>query len=294
MVRLLDTLISGLSTGSSYALLGIALNLIIMSADVLNIAVTEFAVLGAFVVIGTVGHGLSLPVAVVVTMLGAAVVGALQYDVSMRSPSRGGSSVRTPFVITLAVALIMRGVEQAVWGTDVYGLRSFTRAKPFLIDGVAVPTQSIWVVGATIVASVTVWFVFGWTVWGKVLRAIAQNKEAARLVGIKTERVTRFTFMVAGALATMAGVFIVPITFVSYDTGIGFLLYAFIAVGIGGFGKSSGAILGGLSVGILNAVVSGYVSALFGTAIVFAILIVVLAVFPGGVLGRAQDAIRRV
>ncbi len=294
MVRLLDTLISGLTTGSCYALLGIAINLIIMSADVLNVAVTEFAVLGAFVVIGIVGHGLPLPIAIVTAMAGAAVLGAVQFDISIRAPSRGGSRIRSPFIITLAVALIMRGVEQAVWGTNVYGLRSFSGARPYLVSGVSIPTQTMWVVGACVSASIAVWLVFNRTVWGKALRAISQNKEAAKLVGIKTEKATRVTFMVAAALATLAGVLIVPITFVSFDSGIGFLLYAFIALGIGGFGKSSGAILGGISVGLLNAVVTGYVSALFGTAIVFAILMVVLAVFPAGVLGRSGDVVRRV
>lgn len=293
MTRFTQTLISGLSQGSIFALLAMAMNLIIMSADVLNIAVTEYGVLGALVAIALIKAGWPLPLAVVLVVVLAGVCGGLQYDLTIRSSARSRSTLRTPFVITLAVALIMRGIEQWRWGGNVYGLRSFTGSHPVRLAGVSIPTQSIWVLVSAVVVSGTLWLVFNRTLWGKVLRGASQNKEAARLVGVNVEWVIRLTFVVAAAVAAFAGLVIVPITFVSYNSGVSFLLYTFIALGIGGFGKTSGAILGGLLVGLLSAFIAGYVSALYSDAIVFALLLTLLAFFPAGLLGRAEDVVTR-
>lgn len=293
MTQFTQTLIAGLSVGSIYALLAVAMNLIIMSADVLNIAVTEYGVLGALAAIALIKAGWPIPLAVVLVVVLAGVGGGLQYDLTIRGTGRTRSAVRTPFVITLAVALIMRGIAQWRWGADVYGLRSFSGSKPLRLGQISIPTQSIWVLASAIAISTTVWLVFNRTLWGKVLRGASQNKDAARLVGINVEWVIRLTFVAAAAVAAFAGLIIVPITFVTYDSGVGFLLYTFIALGIGGFGRTSGAILGGLLVGLLSAFIAGYVSALYSDAIVFALLLGVLSFFPAGLLGRAEDVVTR-
>lgn len=293
MVRFAETVISGLSIGCMFALLGIAMNLIMMTADVLNIAITQFAALGVLVVIYLNKAGWPLPVSIVVVVAAAGIFGGFQYDASLRGSPKGRTGLRAPFVITLAVALIMEGIAQWRWGNNVFGLRSFTGDHPIRLGGVAVPTQSVWVVGSAIAISIALWFVFTHTLWGKMMRAVSQDKEAARIVGINVERVTRMSFAVAAALAAYAGAVIVPITFVSYDSGVGWLIFTFIALGVAGFAKTSAALLGGLAVGLLDSFIASYVSALYVNAIVFMALLTVLAFFPAGLLGRAEDVVTR-
>lgn len=294
MTRVLQTLVGALTIGGVYAVIAVSLNLVMTASNILNLAASEFAVLGALVTIEL--HSVSgwpLPLAIGAVLVAAFILGILEHDVALRAPRRGRTFVRTPFVITLGVALLMRGFSQQRWGRDFYGLKSFTGTEPVRLGSVSVPTQSLWVFGTAIVVSAVLYVVFTYTFAGKAFRSCAENREAARLVGINATRVTRLTFGVGAVLAAFAGIVIAPITFVAYGSGIPLLLNGFIAAAIGGFGKTSGAIAGGVLVGLLTAFVSGYVSSLFADAVVFAILLAVLVVRPAGLLGSAVDVAQR-
>ena len=295
MIRFIEILAGGITVSCVYAVIALCFNLTIMATGVFNIAVAEFTVLGALVTVGLYEAGVPLILAVAITLVGGAALGWGEYAVVLRGGDRSGGRMasRSPFVITLGVAMLMRGTGQLKFGGDFYGLPSFSGTDPVTIFGAHIPTQSFWVVGMAVVITVATWYVFKYTLWGKAFRSCADNGEAARLVGIDSRKVAQGTFAVGGVLAVAAGIVIAPITFMSYHSGLSLLLYGFMAAGIGGLGKSSGAIVGGLFVGLGSALVAGYVSSLFATAITFSVLLLALCIRPAGLLGSSVDVAER-
>ena len=293
MTRLIQTIIGGLTIAGVYAVIALSMSLIMNVSGVLNLAVAEFGVLGALVTIELFSdRGWNMFLAIVIVLAGAFVVGVIEHEVALRRGRRSRARV-APFIITLGVALVMRGVAQRFWGRDFFGLPSFTGTEPVRLGNVFIPTQALWVIGVALIITVATWALFNYSLWGKVFRSCADNREAAKLMGINTDLVTRLTFGVGGVVGALAGIVIVPLTFMTYQSGLGLLLFAFIAAAMGGLGKTSGAIAGGTLVGLLSALTSGYVSSLFADAIVFAILLIVLVIRPSGLLGSAVDVAQR-
>ena len=294
MVRFLQTVIGGLTIGGVYAVIAVALNLQWSASGVLNLAVAEFAVLGALITIELhdVG-GLNLVLTVLLVLAGAFLLGIGEHEVVLGRMRRGRRFSTMPFVITLGFALVLRGLAERRWGRDFFSLPSFSGNAPLRLGDVRVPTQSLWVLGTAILVSLILWALFRYTLWGKAFQSCADNREAASLMGINPGRVTRFTFGIGGLLAALAGIVIAPIAFISYQSGLPLLLNCFIAAAIGGFGRTSGAVVGGVLVGLLSALASGYVSSLYADAFVFALLLVVLVVRPAGILGSAVDVAKR-
>jgi branched-chain amino acid transport system permease protein len=179
-------------------------------------------------------------------------------------------------------------VAMFAWGKDPYPVRPFSGETPIKLLGATVIPQTLWIVGITVVMLIALNLFFERTITGKGMRACAANPRAAGLLGIRVKRMVLLTFALSGALGSVAGIIISPITFAEYDMGIMLGLKGFCGAVIGGLGSVPGAIVGGFVLGILESLGAGLISSAYKDAIAFVILLVVLFVRPTGIFGRGE------
>ena len=290
MPEFLQFLFSGLTVGAIYALVAVGFTLIYNASDVINFAQGEFVMLGGMVTVFAVAAGVPLPLAALLAIAVAVVVGLALHRLAIE-PARGASAV-TLIIITIGASILLRGLAAIVFDKRFHGLPPFAGDEPWHIGGAAVLPQSAIVLAGTGAIVVALWFFLGSTLLGKALVATATNRLAARLVGINTSAVIGLSFAVSAAIGAVGGILITPITLTSYDTGTLLALKGFAAAMLGGMGNPFGAVVGGLIVGLLESFSAGYVSSSYKDAVAFLVILAVLFVMPQGLFGRA--AVERV
>ncbi|QRF62343.1 branched-chain amino acid ABC transporter permease [Variovorax sp. UC122_21] len=281
--ELLQFLFSGLTVGAMYALAALGYALIYNASHIVNFAQGEFIMLGAMTAAAMVEAGSGLPLAIAVAIVASVLTGACMERLAVR-PARGAPLI-TLLIITLGVALVIRGVVQVVLGKGNHALPAFSGDAPLRVAGATLVPQSLWVLGVTLAVVVLLAWYFGRTLSGKGMLATSHNPLAAALVGIGTDRVMLVSFAMSGALGAIGGVITAPITFTSYDAGVVLGLKGFAAAALGGIGSGPGAIVGGLVLGVMEALAAGYVSAAYKDAVAFVLILLVLMFLPRGLFG---------
>ncbi|OPY56541.1 MAG: High-affinity branched-chain amino acid transport system permease protein LivH [Pelotomaculum sp. PtaU1.Bin035] len=279
----LQFLFSGLTLGSIYALIALALVTTYNITGILNMAQGEFVALGALAACTLYSAGFSLPAAFFLAVIATAVVGGLMERLVI-NPVRNASNI-TSIIITIGVSIMIRGLALLIWGTNPYSLPAFTEGGPLKVLGAAVNTQSIWVFGLLIVTVTGLFAFMEKTYWGKAVRACVINRMAAKLMGINPYILSLMAFIVSGMLGAAAGVFITPITLATYDMGFSLGLKGFVAAIIGGINNVGGAIIGGLLLGVLEIFGAGLISSGLKDAVALIVLIIVLLLRPQGIIG---------
>ncbi|MGA9197460.1 MAG: branched-chain amino acid ABC transporter permease, partial [Pseudolabrys sp.] len=159
---------------------------------------------------------------------------------------------------------------------------------PIKFGGAAILPQSLVVLASAMVIVTLLWLFIDRTLLGKAVIATAANRLAARLIGVDTRRIVDFSFAVSAAIGAIAGVLITPIALTSYDVGTLLALKGFAAAMLGGIGSALGAVVGGLLIGLFEALAAGYLSSNYKDAVAFLIILVVLVSIPQGLFGRAK------
>jgi len=284
--QLVQFLFSGLTVGAMYALAALGYALIYNASHLVNFAQGEFIMLGAMVASVMVEAGVPLPLAVLAGIAASTLAGVLMERLAIR-PARHAPHI-TLLIITLGVALVLRGAVQVALGKGNHGLPAFSGDTPVQLLGATLSTQSIWVLAVTVaVVALLAWY-FRRTRSGKAMLATSHNALAARLVGIDTQWVLMGSFAMSGALGAVGGVLVAPITFTSYDAGVVLGVKGFAAAALGGLGSGVGAIAGGLVLGVLEALTAGYLSAAYKDVVAFAAILLVFIFMPRGLLGARQ------
>ncbi|WP_417774355.1 branched-chain amino acid ABC transporter permease [Stappia sp.] len=286
MPEFLQFCISGLTVGAVYALVALGFTIIYNASEVVNFAQGEFVMLGGMTTVFVAATGVPLPVAGLIAVIVAMVVGLLLHRLAIE-PARGASPV-TLIIITIGASIFLRGVAQVVFDKQFHSLPAFSGDAPIRFAGASILHQSFWVLGGAAVIVVALWAFFNHTLLGKAVLATAANRLAARLVGINTSFVVGFSFVVSAGIGAVAGILVTPITLTSYDIGTLLALKGFAAAMLGGMGNPLGAVVGGLTVGLLEALGAGYLSSTYKDAIAFIVILAVLFVMPGGLFGRAS------
>ncbi len=299
--QLLQFLLAGITVGSIYALIALGFVTIYNVTGIINFAQGEFAVYGAFFAItvfqdeisllsGNVdlSLGWALPVAALFGIIVTTMAGGLLYRFGIQ-PARKASAL-SMIIITIGAAFVMRGLALLVWGTNPSRLPVFTKGTPFKIFGAILTRQSVWVIAVTAILLVFLYLFFDKTLLGKALRACAVNPGAARLMGINTRRMALLAFGLSASVSAIAGIVIVPSTFMTYDRGLILSVKGFVAAIVGGLTNPAGAVAGGLLLGVLESFGAGYLSSGYKDAISFIVLFLVLAVRLGGLL-RGRGAV---
>lgn len=285
MSEFLQFLFSGLTVGAIYALVALGFTLIYNASDVLNFAQGEFVMLGGMVTVFVTAAGVPLPLAALLAVVVATLVGLTLYWLAI-APARGASAVSL-IIITIGASILLRGVASLVFDKNFHSLKPFAGDQPLIVGGAALLPQSIIVlIGAGLIV-LALWLFVTRTLTGKAILATAANRLAAKLVGINTGAVVALSFAVSAAIGAVGGVLATPITLTSYDAGTLLALKGIAAAMLGGMGNPLGAVVGGLMVGLLEAFGAGYISSGYKDAIGFLVILLVLFAMPQGLFGRA-------
>jgi len=285
MSEFLQFVFSGLTVGAIYALVALGFALIYNASDVLNFAQGEFVMLGGMVTVFAYAAGAPLPLAALLALAVAVAVGLLLYKLAIE-PARGASAV-TLIIITIGASILMRGIASIVFDKNYHSLPPFAGRDPWIVGGAALLPQSIVVLIGVGLIVLVLWYFLTRTLTGKAITATAANRLAARLVGINTNAVVGLSFAVSAAIGAVGGVLMTPITLTSYDSGTLLALKGIAAAMLGGMGNPLGAVVGGLTVGLLESFGAGYISSSYKDAIAFLVILLVLFAMPQGLFGRA-------
>jgi branched-chain amino acid transport system permease protein len=193
------------------------------------------------------------------------------------------------FILTAGLLTFLEGLCLVVWGSEPYALPPFSGEAPLAVLGIRLPTQGLWIVGATAAIMAAIWWLLMRTTLGEALRACAENPAAARLMGIDVPRMTLFAFTLAAFIAAIGGIAVAPILSFQFDTGRFFTISGFSAVAIGGLGSFVGAAAGGELLGVAEQLAAGYISSLFANGIALGLLIVTLLVRPTGLFAARRS-----
>jgi branched-chain amino acid transport system permease protein len=281
--QFLQFLFSGITVGATYALAALGFTLIYNASNVINFAQGEFIMLGGMLAFFFMQAGVPMPLAILLAIAIPAVVGLLLEKLAIE-PARDADVV-TLIIITIGASLVIRGLIQVWLGKGAHTYPAFSGSEPFQIGGATLLPQSLWVLGITALVVVALWYFFSRTLAGKAILATSCNPLAAQLVGVNTQWVLLISFALSAALGAIGGVLLTPITLTSYDVGIMLGLKGFVAVVVGGLGSGLGAVVGGLLVGIIEAMAAGYISSAYKDAVPFILILVILFFMPRGIFG---------
>ena len=283
MAEFLQLLFSGLTVGAVYALVALGFTLIYNASDVINFAQGDFVMIGGMGAVFLTAAGLSLPLAALISIIAAVIVGLLLHRLAIE-PARGASPV-TLIMITIGASIFIKGVAQIIFDKQFHSLPAFSGSDPIALGGATILPQSLWVIGGAIALVLALYLFLERTLLGKAMLATAANRLAAQLVGINAAIILAIAFGVSAAIGAIAGVLVTPITLTRYDVGTLFALKGFAAAMVGGMGNPLGAVVGGLLIGLLEAFGAGYVSSTYKDAVAFIAILLVLFVMPRGLFG---------
>lgn len=286
MAEFLQFTFSGLTIGAIYALVALGFTLVYNASDVINFAQGEFVMLGGMITVFAAAAGVPLPLAALLAVLAAVVVGLAMHRLAIE-PARGASAV-TLIIITIGASILLRGVAAVVFDKRFHSLPPFVASEPWNIGGALVLPQTFIVLAGTALVLLALWLLASRTLVGKAIIATAANRLAARLVGINTSAIIGLSFASSAAIGAVGGILVTPIALTNYDVGTLLGLKGFAAAMLGGMGNPVGAVVGGLAVGLMEAFGAGYISSAYKDAIAFLVILLVLFVMPNGLFGRAS------
>jgi len=285
----LQLLFSGLSIGAVYALVALAIVIPYKASGVLNFGQGEVVTLGAYIALVFTQWGVDYWLVLLGTLVVSALFGLIFERVAIRPIVRAPEF--TIVIATFAVGLIIRGAIRLYWEDNEYSLSSPFNMPPLNLGGVRLNANFIWILVCTAFVSGSSALFFKYTRFGKAMRAVSQNRAAARLMGIVVEHVYMTAWAISTAIGAVAGLLMAPVTGINPEIG-NILLKAIVGAVIGGFTSLSGALVGGLVVGVIETFSGVFIGGTFKHIAPFVVLIVVLLVRPYGFFGRAQ--VRRV
>ena len=301
MVAILQAVFSGLALGSIYALVALGFNITHSTTKTLNFGQGEFLVVGAFVAVSGVlllaGKGVTgslQPEDVTLLRYGASLLisiavlgllGVLLYYTAVR-PFIGIGGLAW-VMSTIGFGIIIQNTALAIWGPSPMVMPSPLGDSVIRLGGAGVLPQEILVLVSSIVVMLFLDTVMRKTKIGKAVRAVAQSKNAATLMGINVSAVVVLAFVVSSSLAGLAGLLIAPITTASVFMGLTIALKAFSAAIVGGLNNARGCMLGGFLLGLVEALVGLWHAELREISI-FMLIILVLVLKPEGLLGQRQ------
>lgn len=290
-VQILQFMITGLTTGSTYALIAFGFSIIHNATGIVNFAQGEFVMLGGMLMV-TFFNSLKFPMvlAFVLTVFSVAAVGLLLEWGPLRHAK--SKEILVLVMITVGASIVIKALSMIFWGKNPMTLPPFSGEAPFIFLGAAIMPQSLWIIGITISVVAALNYFFKRTLTGKAMRAVAASRRSAMLTGIPVDRMIFLSFTLSGGLGAVAGIVLTPITTTSFDVGIMLGLKGFSAAILGGYGSMPGAVVGGLLLGVLESLGAGLISSEYKDALAFLILLLVLFCKPSGILGRGR--LRRV
>ncbi len=289
MTEFIQQLVNGLSIGSVFALIALGYTMVYGIIKLINFAHGDIYMLGAyvgfFVSQRITGFG-GFIIAMLCAMTFCAIVGVLTDRLAYK-PLRNASRI-TALITAMGVSYFLEYLMVFLVGPDKRAFKTPFENVHFNIGGITFTLTTVIIVAVSIVLMIALQYIIHKTKIGKAMRAVSADPQAAQLMGIDVDRTISVTFAIGSALAGAAGV-LIGIHYNTIDPLMGMIpgLKAFIAAVFGGIGIIPGAMIGGVSIGIIQTLAGGYISTLWQDAIVYGLLIIILVFKPAGLLGKA-------
>jgi branched-chain amino acid transport system permease protein len=279
-------ILNGLIIGGSYVLIAVGLTLIFGILDAINLAHGEVYMLGAYVLYFLFGvWGLNYWAALILATGIIGIFGIVIEKLSFR-PLRKQPLLNT-MLVSIALAILLQNLAMLFWGADPKVVKTAMSEEVIQVFGVFLTVQRLVVLIVGAVTIILLHLLIEKTKIGKAMRAVAQDKDAAALMGISIDRVYTFTFAVGSALAAVAGALIAPIFQIFPTMGFVPFIKAFTVVILGGLGNVIGAIYAGFILGVAESLGAAYISTPYKDSFAFIILIIMLLLKPSGLMGRS-------
>jgi branched-chain amino acid transport system permease protein len=288
MGDLIQLIVSGIATGAVYALAALGFTLLWQAAGVINFAQGEFVMLPAFAMLLLMALGAPLWIAFLLACTAAMVVLGWGFKRAIVDPLIRHGVI--PLVIaTLGLSIGLKSAVKAGYSAEAHPFASPFPAGQLLLAGINVSYVDIGTLllaGAIVVGLQTF---LNRTVTGRAMQAVAQNTDAARVLGINVRQMVLYTFLINAVLAGVAALLVTPTYLAKFDMGDSIGQKAFFAAIIGGFNQTRGALLGGVLIGVLENVVGFYVSPAYKEGVALMLFLVVILFRPEGLLGKAEE-----
>ncbi|MGB9731383.1 MULTISPECIES: branched-chain amino acid ABC transporter permease [Calditerrivibrio] len=280
-------LYSGITSGSIYALVAIGFNIIYNTTGLINFAQGEFVVLGGMLMYTTLTmFGLNIFSAFLITFILMFLVGILFERVFLRYV-RLKTEINL-ITVTIALAIILRGIAMMIWGRDSLAVPSYVEEKTVLLVGGSITSQSLVVIVVCFFTAIVLSTFFKYTKYGKAFRACHDDQVASTICGIDVNLIRMLSFAIASFLGALAGAIVAPITFVTYTDGVMSGLKGFSAAILGGLGSFWGGLFGGFLLGVIEGFFAFILPSGFKDAFAFIILLLILFVKPSGLFGKKK------
>jgi branched-chain amino acid transport system permease protein len=283
--QLLQYLLSGVTTGSVYAIVGIGFNIIYSSTGIINFAQGEFLMLGGMISV-SLSPFMPLAAAIAIAVLVTGLVGVLLQLVFLswlKNPA-----VLRMIIITIGLSILVREASLHVWDEKVRALPFWTgnETASLAVLGARISPQVLWVLGVSALMVGALTLFFRRTLTGRAMRACASNATAARLCGIRTSTLVTLSFFIAAATGALAGCVVSPLTQTQYDMGTSLAVKGFTCAVLGGLGNITAAVAAGLLVGVLESASISILPLAYKDVVALAIMLGILFFRPQGLFGR--------
>ncbi|HLA80454.1 MAG TPA: branched-chain amino acid ABC transporter permease [Thermoleophilia bacterium] len=285
MANWIQLLVTGITTGSLYALIALGFVTIYRSSRIVNMAQGSFVMFGGLFTFSMLMEiGMPFWLAGVVGTVLVVLLGVLMYQIVLKPVLK--ISLVSMILCTVALSLLFENLSLVKYGGYTKQLPSFTGDATFEVGGVFISRQSLWMIGIMIVILAILYTINNRTTIGKRMTATATNPVAASLSGINVSRMVLLSFFISAVIGAIGGITISGyVGGINYAAGGLYGMMGFIAAVLGGWGSSLGAVVGALVLGIAQALSTGLVPAGYKNVVAFVILLIVLYFRPQGLLG---------
>ena len=289
----LDHLINGLSLGSIYAIIALGYTMVYGIAKMLNFAHGDVIMIGAYIAFcGLQYWGIPPVLAILLAMVFCTVLGVTIEGFAYR-PLRQATSLAV-LITAIGMSYLLQNIALMIWGANPKSFpTTFINGSNFRLGQLNISSATLFTIAANVIIMVTLTLFTSRTKLGKAMRCVSEDRGAAELMGINVNRTISLTFAIGSALAAIAGVLLCssyPI--LQPTTGSMPGIKAFTAAVFGGIGSIPGAFIGGILLGVIEALSRAYISTQLSNSIVFAVLIIILLVRPAGLMGkRTQEKV---
>ena len=288
LTLIVQAILAGTTNGLTYALVGIGIAAIFKGTRIINVMQGEFSVTGAMVTVVLLNQA-NFPywLAICGGILSGALIGGGIEICFVRYMMRRGANQQSFILLTIGLAVTMSASVLFFVGRNGYLLPAFGGDSVLLIFNAVIRSHAVWLIAITLAISGALRAFYHQTTLGLSMMATSIDADGAATTGINVARMRTLTFVLGGAVGAIAGILMTPLISVDFALGINLTLKGFAAAILGGLTNPLGSVVGGITLGLVEALSAIYISSSYKDIISFTVLIVIMIVMPNGMLGRA-------
>lgn len=286
---LIQVLLNGLMIGGVFALVAVGLNLIFGVMKIVNFAQGEFLMIGMFAAyalysLHPVKSAADIYFLVIPAVIISGVVTLVLYLLLIQNVV--GHDDQTQIILTLGLSFFLQGVAQIAFGSSFHAIPGNMHSASLHMGKLTVQEGPLIAFVVAMIATIILSLLLKKTFWGKSIRAVAENRQVSAVLGINSKFIFASAFTVGGILAALGGALLAPYQYVYPSVGSNYVIIAFLVVVIAGLGNVNGSVFGGLFIGIVESITSGYISIDLSVASIYIIFLLVLWFRPEGLFSR--------